>query len=42
MYIQNRNRLTGIENKLIVTKGGEVREEGQIRGMGLTDTDHCT
>ena len=33
---KSRNRLTDIENKLMVTKGEGV-EEGQIRSMGLTD-----
>ena len=36
---QNRNRLTDIENKLVVTK--EEREgEGQDRSLGLADTDY--
>ena len=39
MYVQNTNRLTDIENKLVVTKG-ERKGEGQIRGMGLTDTNY--
>ena len=34
--LQNRNRLTDIENKFMVTKGGR----GYIRSLGLTDT-HC-
>ena len=33
-YLQNRNRLTDIENKLMVTNG--EREEGQIGRLGLT------
>ena len=37
MYIQNRNRLTDIKNKLVVTGGGGKL---QIMGMGLTDTDY--
>ena len=37
MYMQNRNRLTDIENKHMITKGEE-----QIRGMGLTDTNYYT
>ena len=37
MYMQNWNRLTDRENKLVVTKG----EEGQIRGMGLRGTNYC-
>ena len=37
MYMQNRNRLTDIENKLTVTK--RERERGkQIRGMRLIRT----
>ena len=33
-------RLTDIENKLVVSKGEREGEEGQIRGMGLTDTNY--
>ena len=33
-YLQNSNRLTGIENKLMATKGGS-REEGKIMSIGL-------
>ena len=40
MYLQNRNRLTDIENKLMVTKGKNEEGEGQIRSMGLIDTHH--
>ena len=36
MYMQNKNRLTDIENELVLTKG-EREEEGQIRGMGFID-----
>ena len=36
MYIPKRNRLTNVENKLLVTKGGREGEEGQIRSVGLT------
>ena len=36
-YLQNRNRLTDIENKLMITKGERGRE-GQIRSLGLADT----
>ena len=38
MYIQNRKRLKDTENKLVITKweGGG----GQIRGMGVTDTNY--
>ena len=39
MYMQNRNRLTDIECKLVVTKGGRGGE-GQIRGMGIRDTNY--
>ena len=31
---------TDIEDKLMVTKGEVEGGEGQIRGMGLTDTNH--
>ena len=34
IYLQNRNRLKDIGNKLVVTKG-----EGQGGSMGLTDTN---
>ena len=38
MNMQNRNRLTDIENKPVVTKGErEVSGEGQIRRMGFTE-----
>ena len=40
MYMQKRNRLTDIENKLVVTKGEREVREGQIRGMRLTDTNY--
>ena len=37
--MQNRNKLTDIENKLVVTKG--KREVGrQTMGMGLTHTNY--
>ena len=42
MYEQNRNRVTDIENKLMVIKGGREEGEKQIRGMGLTDTNYYT
>ena len=35
--VQNQNRFTDIENKLMVTKGERERGEGKIRGMGLKD-----
>lgn len=38
MYIQNSNRLTDIEGKLVVTKG----EEELIRDVGLIDTNYHT
>ena len=38
MYIQNR--LTDIEIKSVITKEERARGEGQIRGMGLTDTNY--
>ena len=38
MYMQNRNRLTDLENKLTVTKGERERGKGQIRGMRLIRT----
>ena len=38
MYIHNRNRFTGIENKLMVTKRKSGKE--QFRSMGLTDTNN--
>ena len=30
MYIQNRNRLTEIENKLVITKGERERRENKL------------
>ena len=38
--MQNRYRLTDIENKLVVTVGGREGREGQIRGIGLRDTNY--
>ena len=38
MYMQNRNRLTDTENKLMVTKK-EREGTRQIRGMRLRDTN---
>ena len=38
-YLQNRNRLTDLENELMVT-GGKGGGEGQIGSLGLTCT-HC-
>ena len=37
MYIQNRNRLTDIENTLMFYQKGKGMEE-KIRSLGLTDT----
>ena len=39
MYVQTRNRLTDIENKLAVTKAGREGRE-RIRGMVLTDINY--
>ena len=36
--MQNGNRITDVENKLVVTKGR--KGERQIRGMGLADTNY--
>ena len=36
--MQNKNRWTDRENKLVVTKGRERR--GQIKGMGLRNTNY--
>ena len=38
MYIQNKNRLTDIENKSVVTKG--KGEGGQLWVMELMGTNH--
>ena len=38
MYMQNRNRLTDIENKPVVTKG--EKEEGRDKLGALTDTNY--
>ena len=38
--MQNRNRLTDIENTLVVTKGERDGEEGQIKCMELIDTNY--
>ena len=35
MYMQNRNRLTDPENKLVFTRG-----KGHLRSMGLSDTNY--
>ena len=39
MYVQNRNRLTDIENKFTVASG-EKGGEGQGRDMKLRDTHY--
>ena len=39
LILQNRNRLTDIENKLMVTKGGRSGE-GEIRSLGLIYTHY--
>lgn len=41
MHMQNSNRLTDIENKLVVTKGRGEKGEGQIRATILTQTTHA-
>ena len=40
MYMQNRSRFRDKENKLVVTKEEREGGEGQIRGMGLIDTNY--
>ena len=35
IYLQNRNRMTDFENKLMIPKG-ESDGKGQIRSLGLT------
>ena len=37
--MQNKTRLTDIENKLVVTKGERGDGGGQARGMGFRDTN---
>ena len=37
--MQNRDRLTDVENKFVVTEG-EREGDRQIRGVGLTDINH--
>ena len=39
-YLQNRNRLMDIENKLMVTKRERV-EEGKFRSFGIPETILC-
>ena len=36
MYLQNRNRLIDLENKIVVTRGEGIGE-GQTKGIGLLD-----
>ena len=38
--IQNRNRLTDIENRLVVVEG-EERKEGWIGSLGLAVANYC-
>ena len=38
MNVYTKQKQTDIENKVVVTK--EERGEGQIRGMGLPDTNY--
>ena len=40
-YLQNRNRLKNIENKLMVTKGGRGGK-GYIWSLGLSDCCYCS
>ena len=40
IHMQNRNRLTDIENKLIVTKAGG--REGHVKHTGLTNSNYYT
>ena len=35
VYIQNRNRLTDVGNKPVVSKGKRGEGEGQIRDIGI-------
>ena len=39
-YSQNIKRLTDTENKLAVTKREKEDGEGQIKSIGLTDTNY--
>ena len=38
--MQNRKRLTDIENSPVVTKGEREGRDGQNRGVGLKDTNY--
>ena len=40
IYLQNRNRVTDVENKMMVTKGEKGWGERQIGGLGWIYT-HC-
>ena len=40
MYLQNRNRLTNIETRLTVAKGGGGEGEGWTGNLGLVDANH--
>ena len=37
---ENRNRLTDMENRLVVAKLGRSMWEGRIGSLGLTDTNY--
>ena len=39
MYLQNRNRLTGIENRLMVAKGGR-EGKGWTENLGVVDANY--
>ena len=39
MYLQNRKRITDLENEFMVTRGEELRK-GEFGNLGLTCT-HC-
>ena len=41
LILQNRNGFTDIENKYMFARGGRWGE-GQIRNLGLADTQYCT
>ena len=41
-YLQNRNRSTDTENKLMVTKGEQELGRDKLGGMGVTDTQYYT
>ena len=39
MFLQNRNRLTDVENKLVIIRGQKKWVGGQLRGLGLSDAN---